>query len=483
MRKGLARKDAIVESLRLNFVPIFLTNATTSICFLGTNFTDSPPLTLLGNISSLGGLLSWLLSMTLLPASLAVLPLKSRGNGGDWLKPALDRLARLVMAKHRVILASTIGLSVALSCLATLNDTNDRFLHYLEPSSKFRADSDKVMNGLTGIYSIEYSLRSTATEGVTDPLYLQKIDAFSEWWKNGPYRSHVVYVGSVADIFKRLNQAMHADSQAMHKLPDDPKAAAQYLLLFEMSLPFGHDLNDWITVDKSASRMSVVLDDVGADQVREMEAAGNAWLLDNAPTLHAKGTGTSVMFSHIAERNIRSNFQSLPLSLAAISLLLLPGLRSAKLGLLSLIPNLLPLGMAFGIWALMDGQIIFTMAVVLNVVVGIVVDDTIHFLEKYQRARRNLAMHVEEAIRYAYREAGAAMIANTLILEAGFLVMAQSTFEPNATMAQLAAITVFVAWPIDLLVLPGLLVLIDGRRNLHPNSLMHDTTHANPPRS
>ena len=151
------------------------------------------------------------------------------------------------------------------------------------------------------------------------------------------------------------------------------------------------------------------------------------------------------MFSHISKRNIESNFLSLPLCMAGISLLLLPGLRSWRMGLLTLVPNLLPLGMAFGVWALVSGEIIFTMAVVINMVVGIIVDDTIHFMNKYLRGRRELGLSPEDGIRYAFREAGSAMIVTTLILASGFAILSLSSFLPNSTMSQLTTIAIVLA--------------------------------------
>ncbi|MGH7461703.1 MAG: MMPL family transporter, partial [Longimicrobiales bacterium] len=123
------------------------------------------------------------------------------------------------------------------------------------------------------------------------------------------------------------------------------------------------------------------------------------------------------------------------------------------------------LGVAFGIWALVKGEIIFTMAVVINIVVGIVVDNTVHFFNKYLRARRQMQLEPDDAVRYALRESGSAMIVTTLILASGFLILAQSTFLPNSTMSLLTTIAILVALPIDLLLLPALVLLADREKS------------------
>jgi uncharacterized protein len=459
MREGWAKHDAIVESMRINFTPVFLVSATTSICFLGTNFTDSPPLTALGNITSIGGMLSWLLAISLLPALLAILPARvPKERKTEFLKRLMDRHADFVLRHRKGVTIGTLAMVVGLTALAPLNEANDKFLHYFDESVPFRHETDQVIRNGIGFYFMEFSLKSGETDGISNPDFLRKVQAFADWWKQQP---KVIWVGNFADVFKRLNKSMHGGDPAFYTLPEERELAAQYLLLYEMSLPFGLDLNNQVNVDKSSVRFVVTMENLKSKETRDTEARARQWLHDNAPEMEVQGTGPPVMFSHIAKRNIESNFLSLPLCMAGISLLLLPGLRSWRMGLLTLVPNLLPLGMAFGVWALVNGEINFTMAVVINMVVGIIVDDTIHFLSKYLRGRREHGLDPEGAIRYAFHEAGSAMIVTTAILAAGFAILATSNFLPNATMSLMTTIAILIALPVDLLLLPMLVLLID----------------------
>ncbi|HUR40941.1 MAG TPA: MMPL family transporter [Verrucomicrobiae bacterium] len=462
MRGGRSKHDAIIESMRVNFTPVFLVSATTSICFLGTNFTDSPPLTALGNITSIGGMLSWLLAIFLLPALLAILPARvPKERKAEVLKTLMDRHADFVLRNKAGVAAFMVALILGLTALAPLNEANDKFLHYFDQRVPFRDETDRVVAERIGFYSIEWSLKSGESNGIADPGFLRQVQAFADWWSTQP---KVVYVGNFGDVFKRLNQSMHGDDPSWYRLPDDRDLAAQYLLLYEMSLPFGLDLNNQVNIDKSSVRFIVTFQNMSSRETREAEARARQWLHENAPNLETHGTGPPVMFSHIAKRNIESNFLSLPLCMAGISLLLLPGLRSWRFGLLTLVPNLVPLGMAFGIWALVSGQIIFTMAVVVNMVVGIIVDDTIHFLSKYLRAKRELGLAPEPAVRYAFHEAGSAMLVTTAILASGFAILSMSAFLPNATMSLLTTIAIVVALPVDLLLLPLLVLWIDREK-------------------
>lgn len=462
MRGGWSKHDAIVQSMRVNFTPVFLVSATTSICFLGTNFTDSPPLTALGNITSIGGMLSWLLAIFMLPALLAILPARvPQERKAQFLESLMDRHAEFVLKHRKGVLIGVTALIVGLTALVPLNEANDKFLHYFGDEVPFRTETDRVVDERIGFYYIEWSLKSGEPNGIADPEFLRQVQAFADWWKTQP---KVLYIGSFTDVFKRLNKSMHGDDPAWYRLPEDRELAAQYLLMYEMSLPFGLDLNNQVNVDKSSTRFIVTFENMTSRETREVEERARQWLHQNAPKLETHGTGPPVMFSHIAKRNIESNFLSLPLCMAGISLLLLPGLRSWRMGLLTLVPNLVPLGMAFGAWALLNGEIIFTMAVVINMVVGIIVDDTIHFLSKYLRGRREYRMDPEAAIRYAFHEAGSAMIVTTLILASGFAILATSGFLPNSTMSLLTTIAILLALPVDLLLLPLLVLMVDREK-------------------
>ena len=145
-------------------------------------------------------------------------------------------------------------------------------------------------------------------------------------------------------------------------------------------------------------------------------------------------------------------------ALVLISLILTIFLRSVRIGLLSLIPNLAPIGMGFGLWALFVGEVGLALSVVGGMTIGIVVDDTVHFLSKYLRARREQGLSPEDAVRYAFHTVGTALWVTTLVLMLGFGVLALSDFKLNAGMGLLTAITIGLALLVDFFFLPPLLM-------------------------
>ena len=226
---------------------------------------------------------------------------------------------------------------------------------------------------------------------------------------------------------------------------------------------YGLDLNDTINVEKSSTRLIVTAENVTAVRMRELQAQSETWLRENTPeTMWTIPASTNLMFSHISERNIKSSILGAFIALGLIAIILAIAFRSVKFGLISIIPNLAPALMAFGIWGLAVGKIDVGNAIVLTMALGIIVDDSVHFLSKYLRARREGGMPPEEAVRYAFSTVGAALVVTSFILVAGFMVLTLSPFGLNAGMGMLTAIVLLVALGADLLFLPPLLMRIEG---------------------
>ncbi len=458
MRRGLGKREAIVESIRLNMTPVFLTSLTTAIGFLSMNFSDAPPMWHLGNITSVGVIAAFLYSVLLLPALMAVLPLKARSRKSTK-EAVIDRFAEFVIARRRVLLWGT-GLTILLIAFAIpQNALNDQFVKYFDESVQFRRDTDFMVENLSGIYQVEFSLAAGESGGISNPEYLTELERFAAWLHTQP---EVVHVNSFSEVMKRVNRSMHGDDENWYRVPESRELAAQYLLLYELSLPYGLDLNNQINVDKSATRFSVTLDDLSSTELREFTERTQDWLRSNVPDyMFSYGVGPAVMFAYISDRNIISMLKSTTAALILISFSLMLALRSTKFGLLSLLPNLVPATLAFGAWGLTVGEINMATSVVAGMTLGIIVDDTVHFLSKYLRARREKGMDSKDAVRYAFSTVGVALVVTSVILVAGFVILSFSAFTMNSGMGKLTALTIVFALLADFLFLPPLLMRID----------------------
>lgn len=461
MGRGADKRAAIVESLRVNFQPVFLTSLTTIIGFLSLNFGDSPPFHDLGNVTAIGVAAAWVISVTFLPALMSVLPVRVTARS-ERRAAAMQRLGDVVIRGHRPLLLIMSAIAVALAALIPRNEINDQFHSYFSESIDFRQDIDFAAEHLAGMYGLEWSLPAEASGGISEPEYLDRLDAFARWLRG---QAQVVHVFTLTDLMRRLNKNMHGDDPKRHRLPDSRELAAQYLLLFEMSLPYGLDLNNQIDVDKSATRLIAQTENVTTGELKRLEAQAKAWLTENWPrAAGASATGPSVMFAYIFQRNIEGMLTGTVIALLLISATLMLALRDLKLGLISLVPNLLPAAMAFGVWAIFVGEVGLAASVITATSLGLIVDATVHFLSKYQRAQRRHGASAEDAIRYAFATVGTALWVTSAILIAGFAVMAFSDFKINAHMGQLTAIAIVAAMVTDFLLLPALLLMLDKDR-------------------
>ncbi|OOY44419.1 RND transporter, partial [Solemya velum gill symbiont] len=458
LRQGHDKNQAMVESMRINFSPVFLTSATTAIGFLTLNFSDAPPFGDLGNTSAIGVIIAFLLSVSFLPALATLLPSMVKEHEQHDSHVML-KLADWIIKFRKQLLVGMGALILALVALVPMNETNDVFVVYFDERIQFRTDTDFVVENLTGVYFIDYSLNSGSDGGVSDPKNLQQVEDLANWLRAQP---NVMHVSTITDVFKRLNRNMHGDDEAWHKLPQQRDLAAQYLLLYEMSLPYGLDLNNQIDINKQATRLSVTMETMSTNEVLEFEELVYDWMAENTPDILTFGASPTVMFSHIGTRNIKSMLGGTLVALVLISLILMVALKSWRYGFVSLVPNLAPAGMAFGIWAVIDGEIGLGVSVVTAMTLGIVVDDAIHFLSKYLRARREQGLDAANAVRYAFRTVGVALWVTSVALVAGFMVLATSSFELNSSMGLLVSIVIALALFADFFFLPPLLMRFDS---------------------
>ncbi|EJB0230454.1 RND family transporter [Vibrio vulnificus] len=457
MRQGMPKSQAIHRSVTLNFVPIIITSVTTAIGFLMMNMSDSPVLRDFGNLSALGVMIACVLSVSLLPALLNLLPVRFSAKQAAKSSDIMDKLADLVVRRRNVLLPLSIVVIAGSAALIPYNKVNDESVKYFDTSSEFRQAADFMEQRIGGMTTMSIAIKTHQSQGIASPEFLEVLGEFTRWLREQPETDHVA---SLSDIYKRLNKNMHGDDSAYYALPAERELAAQYLLLYEMSLPFGLDLNNQVNVDKSSVKLQLTVKNLGSVELVALEERIYQWFASHAPRYQVVASSPSLMFAHIGETNMASMLSTLPITLILISALMIFALRSWRLGVISLVPNIAPAVIGFGLWALISGEINLGLSVVVTLTLGIVVDDAVHFLAKYQHARKE-GQNAEQAVRYAFHTVGRALWITTVVLVAGFSVLAMSQFRLNSDMGQLSAIVIFVALVIDFVLLPSLLMRFD----------------------
>ncbi|MEQ8799042.1 MAG: MMPL family transporter [Salinisphaeraceae bacterium] len=458
LASGRDKPAAMRESLRINARPVLLTSLTTALGFLAMNFSDSPPFRDLGNIVATGVVDAWGLSITFLPAAMMVLPAPRSGAGrvsGQW----LDRLAGFVIARRRLLIVAGLVVIVGLASAIPLNRFGDNYVEFFDESIEFSHDTEFINRELTGMQLIEYPLTAGSDGAAQDPTFLRRVEALAEWFREQPEVRRVV---SVTDLVERLNQAMNEGDPAAHRIPDSRALIAQYLLVYEMSLPQGTGINDLISLDKSAVRLAVVLNPIPDQQMRALDTRARDWMRANLPAeMVTPGSSISIMFAAIARHNFTSMLSGTALAFAFIALVMAWAFGSMRLGLVSLVPNLAPLAMGFGVWGLTVGQTGLATSVVASLTLGIVVDDSVHLLSKYRLARVEKGLSPADAVRDAFANVGVALCLTSLVLILGFVLMTLSAFTMTVHMGALTAIIIGLALLADFLFLPPLLLAGD----------------------
>ena len=468
MRAGMEKRDALIESLRVNIQPVVLAAVTTVTGFMSMHFSDVPPFHDLGNMVAVGVITTLILSMAFLPWLLMFLPMRVKVIA-DHSNRHMKDFSDFIITRHKPLLWSFSILTVVLISFIPNNVVNDNIWEYFETSVPFRVDTDYASANLTGPYYLEYSLKSNEVGGISNPAYMKTVDDFQRWLNN---QHEVIHVNTITDIMKRLNKNLHADDEKWYRLPENKNLAAQYLLLYEMSLPYGLDLTNQINLDKSATRVVASLHNLSNNSMIVFHKRALTWLERNAPNYEVTASSPMYMFSHISLRTVEQMIGGVAFALIMISILIVVALRSFKIGLISLIPNLVPPVMAFGVWGILIGEVGFALAVGLGMTIGIIVDDTVHFLSKYLRARREKGLDAEEAVRYAFSNVGTALIITTIVLVGGFSVLISSTFKINTDLGMITALTIGIALIVDFILLPSLLIQFDTKEYATSESLI-----------
>jgi len=179
MREGQDKLKAMQDSLRINFMPVFLTSLTTAIGFLSLNTSDSPPFGDLGNVAAMGVVAAYLFSIILLPALATILPVKVKQRKTRTLT-IMSKFADWVIQYYKSLLIGMSVLAIVLLAFVPKNELNDVFVHYFDKRIEFRTDTDFIVENLTGVYYVDYSIETKNSGDISKPEVLAQINIGSD---------------------------------------------------------------------------------------------------------------------------------------------------------------------------------------------------------------------------------------------------------------------------------------------------------------
>ena len=456
--KELNSKDSITESLKLNLQPLFLTSITTAIGFLSLNLTPVEPLRTVGNSVFFGVMLAFFFTVFLLAPLCSFFSFKAPKKTQQQTNFA-RKIGEFSILHSKRLLWIMPTICVFLMCFIPLNHTNDSPMEfYSENHNSSAADTKWLSERLGGTFPVNYQL-STDSDSISDPDFLNNIDKFKQWLE---IQDEVLHVSSISTTMKKLNSILHGGDPKWNTIPKDQDLSAQYLFFYEMSLPFGLDLNNSISQDRLSTKITASMRELGSLEYKNFAIRVEEYIANNMPkNMVSEGTGQRAIFVYMGEVILENLSYALSVGLVLITLTIILFFRSLRLGMLTTIPNILPIGVAFGIWGLLVSEVSFLTALGMGTTLGIVVDFTVHLLSKYVHARNTLGLSKEEAIIYGFETVGFALIIMTFILICGFMVLLYAYFVPMHGFALFSSLAFFVALILDLLYFPALLLKFD----------------------
>jgi uncharacterized protein len=450
---------AAQASLRENFMPLLLTAGTTMMGFAAMNASISPPYRQLGTSVLIGIAAAVVYAVFLMPALLCWIdpphlrkktPLR---RGLDWLSNTIT-----LPIRSPVVLATGGLVILGLLACIPLNTIDDNISQWFSDSSRLRQENRLVDQRLTGMQQLYYVLPAAGPGGVREPAYLEQVESFAQWLRQQP---QVAAVRALPDLIHTLARNFGLQG-AGGRLPQDAATIEQLLFTYELSAPPGDHGSGLLDGERSASLVHVSLRNLPGDEFQAFDRRAQDWLQQNLPGMQvAPGNSAVMMFSKMAHQNIPPMIWGTVMVLALTSLVVSLALRSWRLGLICLVPCLLPIGMAFGVWGLVSGHVGIALSVVSTAALGIIVDDTIHVLSRYKAARRGGNVSAHDACQHSIRHVGGAITTTTLVLTAGVGLLGFSSVQPTHEMGLWMAITFLIAWVCTLVLLPQLLTRFD----------------------
>ncbi len=463
-KKGMDNHEAIHYSVNKNFLPILLTSLTTAVGFASLGISDVIPIKTLGIATANAALLAFVLTILFVPAALAIINPKIKPQELDEAKeesPLAHRYAKFIMRNDGKILlfSSLLFLSIGLGIAKVEVDSNT--VRYFREDVEFRETIEFMQENLTGPMAYEIVVDSGERDGIKSPEFMKTVERFYEEFKTT--YPDVRHLGSLIDVVKTFNDVMDGSKT----IPDDKNLIAQYLLLYSLSLPQGMEINDRMDVDERLLRVTALINIVDTSLDLEMMQWAESWWEQTPYT--AQIDGQTAMFAHMQHDVTDTLIQSILLAITTVSIMMMLIFRNLRMIPLFIVPNVLPIALVVGAMGWLGMTIDMGVAISGAIIIGVAVDDTIHFLVKYREARRR-GDDLEDSLAYVMRYAGSAIIFTTLILSTSFLIFVFSQFLPNVHFGIVTAIALVIAVLVDLLMLPAVLSKFDaGKKSLLVN--------------
>ena len=473
-QEGFEHRQAMVNAYRKTGLPIFLTTITTMAGMSALMISDLPQIAIFGFNSALGVGVAFVFTIFLLPVLLDIWHPYSEAKQeaevknqkrktqqkSDWLQPLLDKIPDFVKPRSKQITFIYMSIFAAFIYGATNVRVDTNLAELTKEGSEIRVTYDIVDKHMMGGQNLEFMLAFGERDALKSPQVLQTIAKLQNYLET-TYPEFVVKTFSLADFVKDTNKVMHEGQDVYKRIPEDPRLSAQLLYLFDNANP--KDRRNIVNDDYSQSHISIQLRNKGSYEYTHFFEAVQRDLEQHFlplkaqyPDMSVNVTGGLSLMMELIDHISWAQIKSFGFALSIITLLMVVSLSSVQAGLISMVPNLLPAFFTFGVMGLLGIPLDTDTLIIAPLIIGIAVDDTIHFIAHYRDAWFELG-DVDEALKSTIKEVGQAVTFTTLVLAIGFSMLAFSDYLGLAKTGIFGSLAIVVALSSDLLLLPALI--------------------------
>jgi predicted RND superfamily exporter protein len=452
--EGGETENALLKAMRDVYKPCLLTSVTTVAGFLSLRLSHIPPIQEFALISSMGIVLAFIFSFLFLPALIVLFSPSLQNKGSDSI-PLIDHILRKLMRVnvrhgHTILIVCAL-LTILAIFFGTRITVETNLVEFFKRSLPLRQSLEFVEKNLSGTETINISIKGDMKDTFKIPGNLLFLETLQKYIDSLP---EIDMTNSLVDFIKDMNESFHNEDKSYYRIPETREMIAQYLLLYDSD-----DIDDFINSSFNHTRILVRTNRHSTRDLTILIEKIRSYLRKNpSEGLETRITGMPILTVNTASEMVRGQLRSLSIAILIISVLMFFIFRSFFMGLLSLLPNIFPIILNFGIMGALGIPLNNATALIAAVAIGIAVDDTIHFLDNYRKERKEKKDR-REAIDNSISIKGRAIMTTSIILALAFGVLVLSSFMPTLQFGCLTALIMVSALAGDLLLLPAVLGL------------------------
>lgn len=466
-RKKRNKEDAVTYSIGHSGLAVLMTAATTAGGLFSFSTSDVAPIADLGIFAGIGVLLAMVYTVMLLPALLAIVPVKIvEGKEDEKKDTTMDRfLAKVgrIATGHpyKILMISTIIIALSIAGAVKIRFSHD-VLRWLPKTNPVRIATEKIDKELRGSISMEIIVDTEKENGLYEPDTLNRLEetaAYLETLEVGKIFAGKAW--SLTTILKETNKALNENRKEFYAIPQDKKLIAQEFLLFENS--GSDDMEDFTDSQFSKARLMIKLPFEDAIAYRNFIDVVNDHFQKNYKGIKITTTGMTALLFRTVTNAIASMSKSYIYALIVITILMILLIGRLRIGLLSMVPNLAPIIIMLGVMGWFNLPMsLFTMLVG-NIAIGLAVDDTIHFMHNFRRYFEE-TKDAKFAVMETLHTTGRAMLVTSCVLSIGFFIFMFASMNNLFHFGLLTGLTIVVALLADFFIAPALMVVVNRRK-------------------